>query len=242
MQSVRMLDGYLVCATPRTGSTLLCGLLASSCVAGLPESYFRAQDEAMWASRFGLSGTYDYLDFVRQAQRHGSTENGVFGARVMWGTLDEVLYKLRPESPSGSELDLLRGVLGDLEFVYLWRGDALAQAVSWALAEESYVWHAPVNERRNARRTAPAFDREMVSNLLETIDSHNRSWRDWFASVGVQPCEVVYEDLNHDPPATAARVLRSLGIDPPVTPLEVRFDRLRDEENEQWIRRYRTGA
>jgi len=33
-------DDYLVCATARSGSTLLCGLLESSGVAGHPASYF----------------------------------------------------------------------------------------------------------------------------------------------------------------------------------------------------------
>lgn len=33
-------DTYVICATPRTGSTLLCGLLESSGVAGHPASYF----------------------------------------------------------------------------------------------------------------------------------------------------------------------------------------------------------
>jgi LPS sulfotransferase NodH len=48
---------YLLCGTPRTGSTLLCNLLASTGVAGRPESYFREPDEPMWAKRFGVSGS-----------------------------------------------------------------------------------------------------------------------------------------------------------------------------------------
>jgi LPS sulfotransferase NodH len=217
-------------------------LLASSGVAGLPESYFRAQDEATWASRFGLAGAYSYLDFVRQARAHGTTDNGVFGARVMWGTLDELLDKIRRGTESGSDLEVLRALFGDLTFVHLWREDALAQAVSWALAEKSNVWHATVNGRRSAVRKAPEFDREMVSNLLDTIDAHNQSWREWFASVDTHPCEVLYEDLARDPFATGSRVLQALGIAVPATPLEVRFDRLSDKTNTTWLSRYRSGT
>jgi LPS sulfotransferase NodH len=44
------IDSYLICATtPRTGSSLLCGLLDSTGIAGHPESYFRRQDEREWA-------------------------------------------------------------------------------------------------------------------------------------------------------------------------------------------------
>ena len=91
------LDAYLICATPRTGSSLLCGLLASTGVAGNPESYFRQQDEPSWAAQWGISGTdgtFDYALYLQTALAAGRSENGVFGARVMWGTLDEIIDKL----------------------------------------------------------------------------------------------------------------------------------------------------
>ncbi|MGH3680948.1 MAG: Stf0 family sulfotransferase [Natronosporangium sp.] len=44
-------DAYLICATSRTGSTLLCGLLRSTGVAGRPESYVRQPDEPAWGRR-----------------------------------------------------------------------------------------------------------------------------------------------------------------------------------------------
>ncbi len=43
-------DSYLICATPRSGSTLLCGLLESSGVAGHPASYFN-RDGSEWVRR-----------------------------------------------------------------------------------------------------------------------------------------------------------------------------------------------
>ena len=59
------IDSYLIRATPRTGSTLLCGLLASTGVTGRPESFFRSQGPAgiplkpwrlrLWCPRFGGS-------------------------------------------------------------------------------------------------------------------------------------------------------------------------------------------
>src|ERR1700745_1911751 len=37
-------------------------------------------------------------------------------------------------------------------------------------------------------------------------------WRQWFASTGIQPCEVVYEDLSRDRLAVAHRVLEFLRL------------------------------
>src|SRR4051794_33551393 len=42
VSSSRPTCSYLVCATPRSGSTLLCEALKSTGVAGVPEEYFEA--------------------------------------------------------------------------------------------------------------------------------------------------------------------------------------------------------
>lgn len=238
-QSVPMLGGYFICATPRTGSTLLCGLLASSGVAGRPESYFRAQDEQTWASRFGLGGSYSHGNFVREARAHSTTDNGVFGARLMWGTLEELVDRVRPTTTARSDLDVLQAAFGEIRFVHLWCEDVLAQAVSWALAEKSNVWHATPGERRDVVHEPPTFDRAMVSKLVTMIDTHNRAWRNWFASVDTQPYEVRYEDLDRDPVRTGAHVLQTLGLAERATRLEVRVERLRDDTNQAWISQYR---
>jgi LPS sulfotransferase NodH len=71
------IDSYLICATPRTGSSLLCGLLDSAGVAGHPESWFRRQDERAFAARWGIAnpadGTFGYPDYFRAAVAAGSS-------------------------------------------------------------------------------------------------------------------------------------------------------------------------
>ena len=68
-------ESYLICGTPRTGSTLLCGLLDSTGVAGHPESYFRQPDEQSLAAKWGIArspdGVFDYADYVRAAVAAG---------------------------------------------------------------------------------------------------------------------------------------------------------------------------
>jgi LPS sulfotransferase NodH len=72
-------SSYLICGTPRTGSTLLCSLLTSTGVAGRPDSYFRQPDLNRWAREFGVpiapDGTFDYNALVDGAVRAGSTPN-----------------------------------------------------------------------------------------------------------------------------------------------------------------------
>src|SRR4051812_29634736 len=107
---------YLVCATPRSGSTLLCRALGATGVAGRPEEYFQARPAPRrppappdyFADASGidldgllgrdhpepeapeyssLAGVGDYREHIVRSLGRGTTDNGVFGAKIMWGHL-----------------------------------------------------------------------------------------------------------------------------------------------------------
>jgi len=241
-------DAYFVCATPRTGSSLLLGLLESTGVAGRPEAYFRVPDEAEWADRWQVrraaDGALDYADFLRAARAAGTTANGVFGAKLMWGTMDELVERLATVYPDVAEggpgdLALLERAFGRTRFVHLRRDDVLAQAVSWLRAEQTGTWY--VGDPRGAGG-APSFDAEEIRRICRTVDEHNAAWEQWFASNGVEPHRVRYEDLSADPVGVTTAILGFLGLEPPegrvITP---RHERRADTLNEQWLERYRAG-
>jgi LPS sulfotransferase NodH len=130
---------YLVCATQRSGSTLLCELLKTTGAAGRPEEYFEAmrdtgipphpRDFLAGLARTGLgirddpeppdapaysslTGLPDYRAHLRRTRELGTTANGVFGAKLMFNQLPELraLAAGLPEF-SGLELDALLGRL-----------------------------------------------------------------------------------------------------------------------------------
>lgn len=230
---------YILCGTPRTGSTLLCSLLSSTEVAGRPESYFREPDQATWATRFGVSvsedGEFDYPEFVAGAVRFASTPNGVFAARVMWGTLPLIVTGLDPHSRKSCDLDVLEGALGPLRFVHLRRRDVLSQAVSWARAEQSAYWQQGDEVQAEARLRLTQVD-----ELVDTIHDHNAAWRSWFAAEAVEPLDVDYESLAADPDGTVKSVLRWIDTPPPADWVpNSPHERQADGINADWIRRYR---
>ena len=231
-------DSYFVCATPRTGSSLLLGLLDSTGVAGHPQAYFRTPDEPLWAERWGLPSAYGYADYVRAAMAHGRTRNGVFGAKLMWDTFQEMLGKLAPGS--------LAGTVNEPRFVYLRRDDVVAQAVSWLRAEQTGAWYLGGNgEISGAVRSGgkPAYDRRRITELIRTIGEHNAGWEAWFASVGVEPHRVTYEQLAADPVQTTRDILGFLGLHLPVgRDITPRHRRQGDDLNERWVSRYRSSG
>jgi len=232
---------YILCGTPRTGSTLLCSLLASTKVAGLPESYFREPDQPAWARRLGVTvsedGGFDYADFVARAVRLGSTPNGVFAARVMWGTLPLIVAGLAPDPRGRSDVDVLERALGPLRFVYLERRDVVEQAVSWERAEQSAYW-----QHGDEVQAQPRLDIDQVHGFVGTIHEHNAAWRAWFAAQGVEPLGVEYESLVSDQDGTVKSILEWIGVTPPddwkpISP----HKRQADQINAEWVQRYRAS-
>ncbi|MCZ4501196.1 MAG: hypothetical protein JWQ74_3753 [Marmoricola sp.] len=231
-------SSYLVCATPRTGSTLLCSFLASTGVAGRPESYFREPDRRLWAERFGVpvddDGSHDFAAFVAGAVRSGTSANGVFAARIMWGTLPSLLAGLAEATEGRPDVETLEGAFGPLRFVHLQRRDVVAQAVSWARAEQSAYWHPG-----DVAQGEPRFDIDQIDRLVATIGAHNAAWSSWFDREGVVPLRIDYEQVTGEPREAVGSVLRWIGSSMPASWVpESRQRRQADLLNADWTTRY----
>ena len=237
---------YLLCSTPRTGSTLLCGLLESTGVAGRPASYFRRPDEDAFAAEWLIprpsDGVSSYADFLEAALSAGTTDNGVFAARIMWGTLDELVQRLGMvfTELAGDQLDLLDRAFARPRFVYLRRHDVVGQAVSLLRAEQTDVWHNADDAEPQQLKQDPLYDFERIRRMIRAIEDDNAAWREWFASVGVSPYSLVYEDLEADQEGATRSILEYLELElPPSRTIVGGHKRLRDQLSAEWVERYR---
>jgi LPS sulfotransferase NodH len=128
------------------------------------------------------------------------------------------------------------GVLGEVRFVYLVRDDPVAQAVSWARAEQTQFWQVGDHALAGVE---PRFDFDLVDGLLHTIQAHNAAWQNWFETFEVQPHLVHYEQLVRDPSGCTRRILEFLGLEL-ASGRAISSDRQRqaDQLNADWISRY----
>jgi trehalose 2-sulfotransferase len=185
---------------------------------------------------------------VRAALAAGRTGNGVFGAKLMWGTLDELVVKLGRVFPDlgGDDAGLLGRAFGRTGLVFLRRADVVAQAVSWLRAEQTGTWYIGGNgEIGGSAGTGgpPGFDAGRISRLIQMIGEHNAAWEAWFASVGIRPHRVSYEELDAGMAGVTLGILDFLGLDvPDERVIAPRHERQADELTARWIDRYRLGS
>jgi LPS sulfotransferase NodH len=258
---------YLVCATPRSGSTLLCDLLDQTGVAGHPEEYFEAlmhsglprqpheyfdpdrhaniverlafremPDRAPTPSELWRPETYDR--YLAWAIGEGTTPNGVFGAKLMWGYLGDFAQLLRGiDGMAGLAVpELLDRAFPGLRYVRITREDKVRQAVSLWRAVQTQAW------RRDADREAgaePVFSFRAINYLVRLLSAHDASWDAYFLGLGHEPLTLTYEELAEAHEPVVRRVLDHLGIQ---APADLRVERSRlaiqaDDLSERWVAR-----
>lgn len=266
---------YLVCATPRSGSTLLCEALANTGIAGNPKEYFEALISTGLPRRpreyfedvenpeiVDVLGAYSRLDnepslstgqngwsyteYFEKVIEQGTTPNGVFGAKVMWGYFDDFICNLRL-IPSFSDLpisDLLSTAFPNLHYIKVLRRDKVKQAISLWKAIQTWTWKAegtvpPPNGATYSQRKL-AFHFEAVDHLVRQIEAHDAAWQQYFDVIGVQPLTIEYAELATAYEATSFNILAYLDIYIPED-LEVQGRRMKkqaDSLSEEWVQQY----
>ncbi len=277
---------YLVCATPRSGSTLVCHALEKTGVAGKPEEYFEAlrhsgrprrpeeyflgtEDQSIRdhlgeraigselqpRSPLWSRAAYDrYLEWTFEA---GTTPNGVFGAKLMWGYFGELVSLLRniPAYRDVPLAEILPTVFPDLTLVRVVRANKVRQAVSLWKAVQTATWREDQASAKAAsvegdgappyrtfieeHRPQLRFHFRAIDHLLAQILAEEASWDAFFEHAHVKPILVLYENFEADYETSTLNLLQRLGLAPPEGfEFEPRMKRQSDLLNDDWAKRY----
>jgi trehalose 2-sulfotransferase len=252
---------YLVCATQRSGSTLLCEALKATQVAGNPLEFFEGRPDtgippAPLDYLQGIDDAYvlgllagapptpapSYSDLrdvtweqhLERSLRAGRTPNGVFGAKLMWNQVADIAeLSGRPADP----LPLLQDLLAPTHWVWVRRRDVLRQAVSLWRALQTQAWR----NGSTAERVA-VYSRAAIAHLTTLLADQDAAWGAFFAGNGLRPLELIYEEYARDISGAVAQVLKHLGVRPiPVGSGEAPIRRQSDSISEEWAEAYRRG-
>jgi len=204
---VEPVRSYVICCVQRTGSWLLAHTLTDTGYAGQPSDYFGDEERENHTREWGLP-VGDLAPYVRAVRDKATTPNGVLGSKMMWNNFDSLRSSLRPAAGTDAGLEFMRTTFPDVQFVWLRRQDKVRQGISWWRGAVTNQWAL----RPGQEAEQPAPDVEQMVQLVRFAQRCEGGWRQWFASTGIQPCEVVYEDLSRDRLAVANEVLKFLRL------------------------------
>jgi LPS sulfotransferase NodH len=228
---------YLICSTPRSGSNFLCEVLSSIGTAGRPDDYF--WNPPYWHELWSVS---DFPSYFQRLLAEGTTPNGVFGTKMMWDYLGELVPRLaeianvNPAAPAA----VLASAFPNIRYVWLTRRDKVRQAISYYRALETKVWRSTDAELSSA--IDPPFNVEAIDRLVQLSIWEDEGWQEYFRTNRFEPLVVAYEDLAHDVEAEVNRILSWLGLpEARLADRTWRHQRQADAVTEQWAEQFRTS-
>lgn len=240
---------YMICTAPRSGSTLLCRMLAATGIAGDPESLFFRPSLKEWAR---------YLGVDEEAPTERAHLQAIMQAALAMGRGDTPVFALRQQRPSfaylcqqlavlypdaATDRDRIEQSFGPMRFVHLSRGDKLGQAVSYLKAQQTGLWHLAADGselERTAPPRPPQYDRDLIRDEIATLSAYDQGWSDWFKAQGITPIRFTYEELSEAPIHTLRKVLQDLNLDPSAADrVQPGTRKMADATSQDWVDRYR---
>jgi trehalose 2-sulfotransferase len=233
---------YLICSTPRSGSTMLAFGLGSTKIAGNPNEYLDANVVFNWSQQFGFS-IRSYADYLQQLIAATSTPNGVFGVKTMWHSVQDTLAVYARTMPELASLPLheqIAALLHHPKYLFITRSDKLRQAISLVKASQTNIWILWPGDAAPKAAAEPRYDPAAIEEQLNTIIWVEQVWESFFSVSGIQPYRVIYEDLVERYEAVILDILRYLDISVPpgfAVPAPVTVQQA-DKISEEWVQRF----
>ncbi len=234
----------IICATPRSGTTLLCDLLAETGVTGMPNAFYRRESVAHFAGRLGVAEGTDFEQrYLEAIIAEGSGSTDLFSMRVMWPSLPEISAKLSAMFPTETtDAGRIAAAFGTPLYLSIERKDKVAQAISRIKAEQSGLWHRDADgsvREQGGEYRAPVYDAAALRASIAETTAHEADWRNWFTRERITPMQMTYEELSDDPAASLARLLTALGRDPTIAShIAPRTAKLADAQSREWAERF----
>ena len=214
---------YIICSTVRSGSTLLCKTLEKLEGCGQPKEYFHRHI----LKKLKLNNNPDkFLSYCQSIWQEGLSHHGTLGIKMHWWQMLDFLSIARqsPDLENKQDWEILNIIFPNSQFIYLWRREIMAQAVSAAIAMQTGQWEkVEQNETEESLQKekklwhntvkSPKFQPWKIYEWEKSLEAHNLGWRKFFQDNSLPYYEITYEDMIESFTEQIINLVDYLGID-----------------------------
>ncbi len=236
---------YIIATTGRNGSNLLAQALRLTDIAGKPDEYFLPRMVFYTLQKHSLS-VRSLADYTAQLIDKTTTPNGVFGTKMMWRHVDDLVNPVLDDDPTYKTLTFYQRferLFHQPKYVFMKRRDHIRQAISMRKAQQSDIWFVQstgLPGHSSRPRAELTFDYYGLKADILNLEAGEERWEAFFRDHNITAQVVFYEDLAAEYERTIQGVLDFLHIERPAgfvvppPPILKQSDHINDE----WYARY----
>lgn len=231
---------YLICTTPRSGSWMLCSILAQTGIAGKPTEFFGPTLHEEFKSNRNVAHAPEVREYLDRVVVASTTTNGVFGMKLLANQTEVFLRRAAEHKnlPFASLREALESEFPHLQYLWLTRENKVAQAVSYYRALMTQVWVTwpgmpPVVPR------PVTYDCFAIQRCYQDVMASDAYWEGYFHTHGITPLALTYETLLAQREPVVQHVLRYLDLPADIAIPEPTTRKLAHDESAAWEEEFR---
>lgn len=230
---------YIICSTPRSGSTLLAeGMLATGCM-GNPVEYFNPVHGEPLTVRWDVPTLQEYLTTLVQKR---TDRSGAFSLKTHWAQLDvfyqhylaergeQTLLEAMQNDPAEAHRQrraFLDSFFPNITYIHIIRVNRIRQAVSWWVGSQTGRWADFAQEPEQSEQQLP-YDFHAIRAYHDALTVADAHWTDFFRINNIRPRTIVYEDFATNYKQTLLGLIDAAGSAPAP---DIAKPRLRQQAN-----------
>jgi len=235
---------YTIWFSQRTGSTLLCHALESTCLAGRPGEHLQGTTQGTTVEDlYARHNARTPLELQSRIWEVASTPNGVLGLKYGMSEpgFTAVLDAFRQiDGHDNTRPGIWANTFPNGRHIFMTRRNKVRLAVSWWKAIQSQEWHRRHGVPPQTTDLADRYVPEAIDHLVAESVMREAGIQEFFAEGKIVPLTIVYEDFVSRYEQTISDILTWLGLDSSTTTIAPpAYERLSDAVSEDWVERFR---
>ncbi|MDN5941339.1 MAG: Stf0 family sulfotransferase [Nitrospira sp.] len=192
---------YVICMTPRSGSSYLADLLKKTGYLGQPGEFLNFNLAGRTIARLAdekieLRNILQYMTWLLKCR---ATKNCVFGVKASY-------WQFAPFINTGLDATLF----GSPRLFRLQRRNLVKQGISLFIATQTKRFHS-VSNPKDAKE-APDYNDDKIRHWIQHIYTQEQGWSRYFSERKLAPLVIEYDDLSADADPVLRLISSQLGF------------------------------